>query len=91
MATITLSVPDDLAQKLQQVDQNMFMEALRKVLDSPQITASQNPLLPEANFQISKEEWKKRLLRISAWSDEEVAEIERAREYLNQWQPRRLF
>ncbi len=91
MATVTLSVPDDLAQKLQQVDLNTLIETLRKVLDSAQIPAGQSHRLPEPVFQISKAEWKKRLLNISAWSEEELAEIEQAREYLNQWQPRRLF
>jgi len=33
-------------------------------------------------------EWKKELLTTSVWTDEEIAEIEKAREYINSWQPK---
>ncbi len=37
------------------------------------------------------EKWRQSLLTIPAWSEEEILEIEQAREYINQWQPRELF
>ncbi|MFQ5630673.1 MAG: hypothetical protein ACE5I1_18030 [bacterium] len=47
----------------------------------------------ELNGQNAKEfkrkaeiaEWKKELLTTSVWTDEEIAEIEKAREYINSW------
>ena len=47
--------------------------------------------LPEFKPPISKEEWLKSLLTISQWSEEEIHEIEKGREYINQWQPKELF
>jgi hypothetical protein len=47
--------------------------------------------LPEFKPPISKEEWKKQLLTISQWTEEEISEIEKAREYVNQWQPKAFF
>jgi len=47
--------------------------------------------LPEPIDNLSKEERKKRLLTISQWTEEEISEIEKAREYVNQWQPKAFF
>jgi hypothetical protein len=47
--------------------------------------------LPEFEPPISKEEWKKQLLTVSQWTEEEISEIEKAREYVNQWRPKEFF
>lgn len=35
-------------------------------------------------------EWQKELLTISAWTEDEIHEIEKAREFINQWNPKQF-
>ncbi len=39
--------------------------------------------------QIDK--WRKELLRTSVWSESEIAEITKARDYINTWKPKQYF
>ncbi len=96
MTTITLDVPDDMAQRLQQLDPTQLITVLQRVLsdeelDNPPMKLLPAVPLPEPEFDISLEAWQAQLLTISAWSDEEIAEIEQARAYLSQWQPKEFF
>ncbi len=38
-----------------------------------------------------QENWKKELLTTSVWTDAEINEIIKAREFINQWTPQQLF
>jgi hypothetical protein len=40
---------------------------------------------------ISQENWKKELLQISQWTDSQINEIRKAREYINIWKPKKSF
>lgn len=37
------------------------------------------------------EQWRNELLTTSVWSDAEIDEINKAREYINQWKPEQFF
>ncbi len=37
------------------------------------------------------EQWRKSLLTTSVWTDAEIDEINKAREYINQWKPEQFF
>lgn len=39
----------------------------------------------------SREEWMQKLLTTSVWSKAELAEIEKARQWINEWKPRQFF
>lgn len=39
----------------------------------------------------SREEWMQKLLTASVWSKAELAEIEKARQWINEWKPRQFF
>ncbi len=41
--------------------------------------------------EVLQNEWKKALLTISVWTDEEIEEIYKAREYINKWKPKIFF
>jgi len=91
MTTITLDVPDDVAQRLRQFESATLVEILRKFLEfldllmvKPVITYEKTPLDKSV---ISYQEWQQSLLTMSAWADDDIQEIEQAREYINQWQP----
>ncbi len=38
-----------------------------------------------------KEQWRKDLLTTSVWTEAEINEIKKAREYINQWKPKQFF
>ena len=38
-----------------------------------------------------KEEWKKKLLATSVWTDSEIKEIYKARQYINTWRMKQFF
>ncbi len=40
--------------------------------------------------KVDPQKWEQALLAMSAWTEEEIQEIEKAREYINQWQPRQF-
>lgn len=91
MTTITLELPDELAQKIQQLNQAELIEALENALVSREETQMRllpPAPLPERTFKISREDWYQRLLKISAWDEETLRDIEEAREYVDQWQPK---
>lgn len=91
MTTITLELPDELAKKIEQLDQTELIEALEKALvsrDKEQMDLLPSTPLPEKTFKISREEWYQRLLKISAWDEETLRDIEAARGYIDQWQPK---
>lgn len=85
MTTITLEVPDDLAQKLQQFNPATMIGILKQVI------VQYHPDTPLLDTQSERERWRQSLLTMPAWSEKEISEIEQAREYVNQWQPRELF
>jgi len=90
MTMVTLELPDELAQKLQQLNQTELIDALEKALTSSkktQMTLLPSSPLPEKTFKISREEWYERLTQISVWDEETLRDIEEAKEYINQWQP----
>ncbi|MBN2412970.1 hypothetical protein JXQ31_14880 [candidate division KSB1 bacterium] len=39
----------------------------------------------------SLKQWRNELLQTSVWSDSEINEIVKAREYLNKWTPKQFF
>ncbi len=92
MTMITLELPDGLAQKLQQLNQAELIDTLEKFLVSHEKIIRMNLLppapLPKQTFKISREAWYQQLLKISTWDEETVRNIEGAREYINQWQPK---
>ncbi len=85
MTTITLDVPDDLARRLKKFERSILIELLKKVLDVLEL------FVPQQEPETAKEAWRQSLLTISAWSDDEIQEIEKARAYINEWQPQELF
>lgn len=94
MTKITLELPSELAQKLQQLDQAELVNTLEKALGSrEQITMKLLPAasLPEKTFKISREAWCQQLLTIPAWDEKSIRDIEEARDYINQWQPKTFF
>lgn len=40
---------------------------------------------------LSLANWREELLKTSVWSDEEIDEIYKAREYINSWTPKQFF
>lgn len=91
MTTVTLELPEELAQKLEQLDQAEIIEALEKALVShkeERMKIFPSAPLPEKTFKISREAWHQRLLKISAWDQETLHDIEAAKEYIDQWQPK---
>ncbi|MDM8529362.1 hypothetical protein QUF58_14300 [Anaerolineales bacterium HSG24] len=61
-------------------------------LEPPQEMALVPPdPLPEPTYTISKEEWLEQLLAIPVWDEDVISEIEKAREYINQWKPKEFF
>lgn len=91
MTTITLELPDELVQKLQQLDQAELVDTLEKALvgrERSHLKVLPPAPLPKKSFKISREAWYHQLMRISVWDDETLHEIEDARDYINQWQPK---
>ena len=44
-------------------------------------------LQKETQPKINIEHWKQQLLKTSVWSEAEIEEMYKAREYINQWKP----
>jgi|GEM_PF-2456464 len=96
MTTITLELPNDLAEQLQKFNPTTLIQILRSIIVQPTKEVATMKLLPprplpQPKFKLTHEEWKQRLLAMSAWTDEEIQEIEKARGYVNQWQPQMFF
>jgi len=62
------------------IKKKAILELIKK--DSFSIRRSQK------NFQ---EKWRNKLLTTSVWTDSEINEINKAREYINQWKPKQLL
>ena len=43
------------------------------------------------NDKEKHEQWRNKLLTTSVWSDAEIDEINKAREYINSWKPEQFF
>jgi uncharacterized protein (UPF0216 family) len=43
------------------------------------------------NDKEKHEQWRNELLTTSVWSDSEINEINKAREYVNRWKPEQFF
>ena len=94
MTKIILELPPELAQKLQQLDQTELVDTLEKALDRREKTPMKllpAAPLPEKSFKISREAWRQQLLEMPAWDEETLRSIEKAREYINQWQAKTFF
>ncbi len=66
MTIITLEVPDDLAQKLQQFNPATLVGILKQVI------IAYHPDIPLSDTQSEHEKWRLSLLTMSAWSEEEI-------------------
>ncbi|MCB1194502.1 MAG: hypothetical protein KDK90_28980 [Leptospiraceae bacterium] len=91
MKTITLNIPDEIAQDLNNVD---LVEIFKMGLALYK-TKEKFELLPikiniNDNKKIDTQKWKQELLKMSVWTEEEIQEIENARDYINQWKPKQF-
>ena len=80
MGQVVITVPEDVYKEYQ-VASIVEIEALLQKLE--RTIARQ-----KEDFQ---KQWRQSLLNFSVWSDAEIAAIEEAREYINQWHPSQLF
>ena len=94
MSLITLSVPDELAKKLQSFDESTLANILENALAEYERnrtdgnTLKRVPIspLPSSEFDISMAEWQESLLNMSAWDEDTLQTIENTRDYINKWQ-----
>jgi|GEM_PF-2392902 len=47
--------------------------------------------LSQSSNQEQHEQWRNLLLTTSVWTDSEINEINKARDYINQWKPEQFF
>jgi len=50
-----------------------------------------DPSLNDKIINSDHKNWRKELLNTSVWSESEINEIFKAREYVNKWQPEQFF
>lgn len=50
-------------------------------------TDSSKSKIPKNDF---KEQWRQELLTTSVWTDSDIEEINKAREYINKWKPKQF-
>ncbi len=99
MTTITMELPDGLAKKLQAIGKETLTGFLEQALADYDLAPAKKSVFqrlpvapfPNAEFDISLEDWKQDLLAIPTWSDDDIEAIEKARDYINQWQPQTFF
>ena len=88
---------------LENISDRLTLEIFKKIAALPAnkkkaLFEILNDLPDEVNDESTEErkrkieiaEWKKELLKTSVWTDEEIHEIEKAREYINSWRPRKF-
>ena len=51
----------------------------------------ENDSVPKKINRQSLNQWRNELLKTSVWSDSEIDEIFKAREYINKWTPNQFF
>ena len=93
MTSITLDVPDDLAQKLQLLEPDILHTVLNQVLlqledptDLTEFVRLPSAPLPDYTPPLSQEAWRENLLTVSTWSEADLEEFGEAKEYIKQWQ-----
>ena len=59
-------------------------KAILELIKEDSATASNND-------KEKHEQWRNELLTTSVWSDSEIDEIHKAREYINKWKPEQFF
>ena len=48
-------------------------------------------IITQRHTKAFQEKWRKQLLTTSVWTDSEINEIYKAREYINKWKPQQFF
>ncbi len=80
MATITLTVPDEFAQELGNVDLLEVLKIGWIFYQTKQNLAAKVPYEPKSRLKtVDKRKWEQALLTISAWTDDEIREIEQVK------------
>lgn len=90
MKTIVLDVPDEVIHELQNIDLLEIIKIGLAFYKTKISIESKSSLLSIHNPEVDKKKWTQELLKISTWTEKEIKEIEKSRNYINQWKPRQF-
>ena len=82
MGEVIIKVPEEV-HKEYEFESIAHIEAILQELE--------RKMRGEEPENLHQEKWKSSLLTMSVWTEEAIGEIEKARVFINQWQPQQLF